>query len=107
MSKFHGVTKFVLYMNLVGNAINFYGGFGECNHKKFVKEMGCNTQKRIRSFTSQVVQRYYEGMTLNIIRKAMDLQSNSNKNDHELSHQEYNEEKILPSLVDTNSLLLI
>jgi hypothetical protein len=32
-------------------------------------------------------------MTLDIARKAMDLCNNSNKNDHQLSHQEYNEEK--------------
>jgi hypothetical protein len=44
------------------------------------------------------VQRYYEGMTLDIARKAIDLQSNSNKNDHELSHQEYNEEKSITIL---------
>jgi hypothetical protein len=37
-------------------------------------------------------------MTLDIARKAMDLQSNSNKNDHELSHQEYNEEKTITVL---------
>jgi hypothetical protein len=73
MSKFHGVPKFVLYIKLFGNAINFYGGIGECNHKKFVKETGCNTQKRIRTFTSQVAQRYYEGKTLDIARKAMNL----------------------------------
>ncbi len=66
----HGVTKFILYIKLFGNAINFYSGIGECNHKKFVKEMGCITQKRIRTFTSQVAQRYYEGMTLDIARMA-------------------------------------
>jgi hypothetical protein len=38
VSKFHGVTKFVLYMKLFGGAINFYGGIGECNHMKFVKK---------------------------------------------------------------------
>jgi hypothetical protein len=100
VSKFHGVTKFVIYMKLFGNALNFYCGIGECNHKKFVKETGCNTQKRIRTFTSQVAQRYYEGITLDIARRAMDLQMNINKNDHVLSHQEYNEEKALPSLGD-------
>ncbi len=73
MSKFRGVTKFVFYIKRFGNAINFYGGIGECNHKKFVKETGCNTQKRIWTFTSQVTQWYYEGMTLDIARKAMDL----------------------------------
>jgi hypothetical protein len=41
--------------------------------KKIVKEMGCNTQKRIRTFTHQAAQRYYEGITLDIARKAMDL----------------------------------
>jgi hypothetical protein len=40
---------------------------------KNYEEMGCNTQKRIRTFTSQVAQRYYEGMTLDFARKAMDL----------------------------------
>ncbi len=63
---FHGVTKFVHYVIFFGNAINYYGGIGECNHKKFVKETGCNTQKRIRTFTSQVAKRNYEGMTLEI-----------------------------------------
>jgi hypothetical protein len=98
MSKFHGVTKFVLYIKLFGNAINFYGGIGECNHKKVVNETECNTQKRIRTFTSQVAQRYYEGMTLDIARKVMDLQTNIIENDHELSHQEYNEEKLITIL---------
>ncbi len=88
MSKFHGVTNFVRYIKLFSNTINFYGGIGECNHKKFVKEMECNTQKRNRTFTSQAAQRYYEGMTLDIARKAMDIQTNINKNDHVLSHQE-------------------
>ncbi len=73
MSKFHGVTKFVLYIKLFDNTINFYGGIGECNHKKFVKETGCNTWKRIWTFTSQVAERYNEGMTLDIARKTMDL----------------------------------
>jgi hypothetical protein len=51
----------------------FYGGIGECNHNKFVKETGCNTQTRIRTFTFQVAQRYYEGITLDIARKAIAL----------------------------------
>ncbi len=78
---------------LFGNTINFYGGIGECNHKKFVKETGCNTQKRIPTFTSQVAWRYYEGMTLDIARKAIDFWIIITENDHVLSHQEYNEEK--------------
>ncbi len=46
-SKFHGVTKFVHYTKLFGSAINFYGGVGGCHHKKFVKDTGFSTQKRI------------------------------------------------------------
>jgi hypothetical protein len=79
VSKFHGVTKIIFHIKLFGNAIIFSGGIGECNQKKFVKETECNTQKRIRTFTSQVAQRYYEGMTLDIARKVMDLQTNINK----------------------------
>jgi hypothetical protein len=57
VSKFHGLTKFVPYMKLFGSAaINVYGGIGKCNHKKFVKEKGFNTQKRIRTFSLQVAQ---------------------------------------------------
>ena len=52
--KMHALTKFVDYMILFGSAINFFGGIGECNHKKFVKDTGCNTQKRTNTFTSQV-----------------------------------------------------
>jgi hypothetical protein len=48
--KMHALTKFVDYMILFGSAINFFGGIGECNHKKFIKD----TQKRTNTFTSQV-----------------------------------------------------
>jgi hypothetical protein len=51
VSKFHGVTKFVLYMKLFGSAINFHGGIGKFNRKKFVKDTGFSTQKRVRTFT--------------------------------------------------------
>jgi hypothetical protein len=52
-----------------GSAINFYGGVGECNHKKFVKSTGFNTQKRIENFTSQVATRYYKVMTFEVANK--------------------------------------
>jgi hypothetical protein len=55
-----------------GSAINFYGGVGECNHKKFVKSTGINTQKRIKNFTSQVATRYYEAMTFEIANKCLE-----------------------------------
>ncbi len=87
VSKFHGVTKFVLYMTLFGSAINFYGGIGECNHKKFAKDTGFNTQKRIKTFTSQVATRIYEGMILWIAKKCFDARAESNNNFNELSEQ--------------------
>jgi hypothetical protein len=67
--KMHAVSKFVDYMILFGSAINFFGGIGECNHKIFVKDTGCNTQKRFNSFTLQVATQYYELMILNIANK--------------------------------------
>jgi hypothetical protein len=67
--KMHAVPKFKDYMILFGSAINFFGGIGECNHKTFVKDTGCNTQKRINSFTLQVATRYYESMILDIANK--------------------------------------
>ncbi|KAL7524229.1 hypothetical protein ACHAXR_000481, partial [Thalassiosira sp. AJA248-18] len=58
------------YMCLFGSAINFFGGPGECNHKKFVKATGNNTQKRVDSFASQVAQRLYENMLLELAKEA-------------------------------------
>jgi hypothetical protein len=60
-------------MKHFGSAINFYGGVGKCHCKKFVKDTVFNTQKRIRTFTLQVAQRYYEGMTLEIAKKYLDI----------------------------------
>ncbi len=67
--KMHAVPKFVDYMILFGSAINFFGGIGECNHKTFVKDTGCNTQKRINSYTLQVATQYYESMILDAANK--------------------------------------
>ncbi len=88
MSKFHGVTKFVHYIKLLEMPSILFGGIGECNHKKFVKETGRNTQKRIRTFTSQVAKRHYEGMTLEISQKALDLQGIGNEMNLELAHHQ-------------------
>ena len=69
LSKVHGLTKMQHYMCLFGSGINFFGGPGECNHKKFVKDMANNTQCRLDSFTSQVARRYYESMLFDIAMK--------------------------------------
>jgi hypothetical protein len=67
--KMHVPTKFVDYMILFGSAINLFGGVGECNHKTFVKDTGSNTQKRINSFTSQVVTCFYKSIILDVANK--------------------------------------
>lgn len=72
LQKTHGLTKMQYYMCLFGSGINFYGGPGECNHKKFVKDTGNNTQCRIDSFTSQVAQRLYETMLFEIAKDTLD-----------------------------------
>jgi hypothetical protein len=73
-------------MKLFGSAINFCGGIGKCNHKKFVKDTGFNTQTRIRTFTLQVDQRYYVGMTLRIAKKCLDARTDNNHHVGESTH---------------------
>ncbi len=68
--KLHGQTKFQFYMKLFGSASNFFGGVGDSNHKKFVKDTGNNTQKRVHIFTSQIATRYYEQMVHEIAEEA-------------------------------------
>jgi hypothetical protein len=74
-------------MKLFGSAINFYGGIGKCNHKTFMKDTGFNTQKRMRTFTLQVAQRYYKGMTFCIAKKRLDARTENDNNLDKLSHQ--------------------
>ena len=62
----HALTKFVDYVILFGSAISFFGGIGECNHKNFVKDTGCNTKKIINTFTTQCATRYYESMIFDL-----------------------------------------
>ena len=62
VEKFHGLAKMRVYIQLYGCGINFFGGPGETSHKKFVKDMACNTQMRIGEFTSQIAKRYYESL---------------------------------------------
>ena len=59
-------------MCLFGSGVNFYGGPGECHHKKFVKDTGNNTQHRPDSFTSQIARRYYETTLLEMAKQKND-----------------------------------
>ena len=72
LPKLHGLTKFQPYMMLYGSASNFFGGVGESNHKRFVKDTGNNTQLRANTFSSQIASRYYERMVCDIADIALD-----------------------------------
>ena len=41
---------------------------GECHHKRFVKDMGYNSQGRVNNFSSQVAQKYYESLLFAIAK---------------------------------------
>ena len=69
--KVHGLTKFSTNMQRFGSATNFFGGVGESNHKRFVKDTGNNTQQRAGNFTSQIAQRYYERMVCDVANQAI------------------------------------
>jgi len=61
LQKTHGLILIPRrYMRKLGSAVNFHGGPGETNHKKFVKDAGNNTQGRPNCFSSQAAQRCYE-----------------------------------------------
>jgi hypothetical protein len=69
--KLHGLTKFGTYMQRFGSASNFFGGIGESNHKRFVKDTGNNTQQRASCFSSQIAHRFYERMVCDIANQAL------------------------------------
>jgi len=64
--KFHGLSKFIMYMTIYGCGANFFGGPCESALKKFVKYTGFNTQRRVSSFVTQVARRNYECMVLEV-----------------------------------------
>ncbi len=78
--KVHGLTKFVTYMQRFGSASNFFGGIGESNHKRFVKDTGNNMQQRASNFTSQIAQRYYERIMCDIANQALVQKNESQYN---------------------------
>jgi hypothetical protein len=71
LSKVHGLTKFITFIKRFGSARNFFGGIGESNHKRFVKDTGHNAKQRACNFTSQIAQRYYERMVCDIAHQAL------------------------------------
>ena len=69
--KLHALTKFSTYMQRFGSASNFFGGIGESNHKRFVKDTGNNTQQRASCFSSQIALRFYERMVCDIAKQTL------------------------------------
>ena len=62
--KVKGAMLMRVYMMYYGNAINFYGGFGERAHVDFVKTNAPCTQRRATSFCSQLKDRVTEQVIL-------------------------------------------
>jgi hypothetical protein len=87
--KVHGLTKFVTFMQRFGSASYFFGGIGESNHKRFVKDTGNITQQRASSFTSQIAQKYYERMVCDIANQALVQKNKSQHNARPISCTSY------------------
>lgn len=70
--KSHGITKLQTFVCLLGSGINFFGGPGECNHKRIFKDMAFNTQMRVSEFVSQLGKRYHEFLVFKITTVTME-----------------------------------
>jgi hypothetical protein len=62
--KFHSLSKFLLYIELLGCATIFFGGPCERALKKIAKKPSQNTQRISNSFVSQISKRNFEGFVL-------------------------------------------
>ena len=62
--KFHSLSKFLLYIELLGCTTIFFGGPCESALKKIVKKPSQNTQRIPNSFVSQISKRNFEGFVL-------------------------------------------
>ncbi len=71
LPKVHRLTKLVTFMKSFGSASKFFGGIGESNHKRFIKDTDNDTQQRACNFTSQIALRYYERMVCDIAHQAL------------------------------------
>jgi hypothetical protein len=74
--KYHGMTKFQIYMKRYGSSMNFYGGKGESAHKLFVKEPGLKTQQRVSEFAIQTAQQYYDMLVTSHALRSTDKYEN-------------------------------
>lgn len=72
LPKTHGLTKMQTSMCLFGSGKNFFGGPGECSHKRFVKDTIFNTHQRADSMVSQVGTRMFEMMLFDVAVTTMD-----------------------------------
>ena len=52
------------YVQMCGNAYNFYGGWGEHCHIEWIKDNGLRTQRQASNFNDQIGERICEGVIL-------------------------------------------
>jgi hypothetical protein len=52
------------YVQMYGNASNFYGGWGECCHIEWIKDNSLRTQRHASNFNEQIGERICEGVIL-------------------------------------------
>lgn len=76
--KVHSLTKFPVYMQMFGSAINFYGGFGESHLKTFMKKLAHFTQRRATKFAIQLGENHYQQSLFTHSSFAIRMQTKSN-----------------------------
>jgi hypothetical protein len=62
--KVHGYMLMQRYVQMYGNASNFYGGWGERCHIEWIKDNGLRTQRQASTFNDQIGERICEGVIL-------------------------------------------
>ncbi len=78
LPKVHSLTKFPVYIQMFGSAVNFYGGIGESNLKTFMKRLAHFTQRRAKNFAPQLGLNLYRQSLFDHAAYAIRMQTKSN-----------------------------
>ena len=70
------MSKMLVYIQLYGSGIHFYGGPRELHHKYFVKYPRANTQRQVSDFAKQIANRVYESTIFEIANGKVTEQDN-------------------------------